>query len=143
MSKGIVYYILFLNVRTVTKMKEFPKISDAELQVMKVLWEENSLTSIEIIEVVGKNNTWSPKTVHTLISRLVKKGVVEVEKKKTGYEYKPVVSQNEMRKKETKSFLQRIYDGSVHLLLSNFLAEEELTQEEIKELQNILKEKSR
>lgn len=122
-------------------MKELPKISDAEWQVMKVLWDEAPLTSAEIIDAISKNTTWSPKTIHTLISRLVKKGAIEVNKEGTFYKYNPLVSQKELRREETKSFIEKIYDGSLKLLISNFIKEENLTQEEIEDLKQILNEK--
>ncbi|WP_055668891.1 BlaI/MecI/CopY family transcriptional regulator [Desnuesiella massiliensis] len=122
-------------------MKELPKISDAEWQVMKVLWDKAPLTSAEIIDDISENTTWSPKTIHTLISRLVKKGAIEVNKEGTFYKYNPLVSQKELRREETKSFIEKIYDGSLKLLISNFIKEENLTQEEIEDLKQILNEK--
>mgnify|MGYP000887917672 CR=1 FL=1 len=61
-------------------MVNLPNISDAEWKVMKVLWEKSPLTSTEIINSLKDSTNWSPKTIHTLISRLVKKEVVGVNK---------------------------------------------------------------
>lgn len=124
-------------------MKELPKISDAEWQVMKVLWNESPLTASEIITVLKPEADWSPKTIHTLISRLVKKGALEVKKDSSFYLYSPLVSEEECKKEEAKSFLQKVYNGSVHLMVSNFLKQETLTSDEIEALQRILDAKKK
>ncbi|SHJ41577.1 BlaI family transcriptional regulator, penicillinase repressor [Clostridium cavendishii DSM 21758] len=122
-------------------MKNYPSISDAEWIVIDVLWSRNPLTSTEIIEEVSKTNDWNPKTVHTLISRLVKKQAITAEKVGNFYSYYPNYTKEELSNYETKSFLQKIYNGSINMLLSNFLKEEKLNSKEIDELKQILKEK--
>jgi len=124
-------------------MVNLPNISDAEWKVMKVLWEKSPLTSTEIINSLKDSTNWSPKTIHTLISRLVKKEVVGVNKDFPVNKYFPLVTEEECRKVETKSFIQKVYDGSLHLLIKNFIKYEKLTSEEINELRRILDEKSK
>jgi len=120
---------------------KFPNISDAEWQVMKVLWEKSPLTSTEIIDSLRNDTTWSPKTIHTLISRLVKKEAVGIKTGSSFTRYFPLGTEEECRKVETKSFVQKVYDGSLHLLLKNFIQDEKLSTEEINELRRILDEK--
>jgi BlaI family penicillinase repressor len=122
------------------KMKDLPKISDAEWNVMKVLWNHYPVTSSEIISQLKGSNEWSPKTVHTLISRLVKKEAIEVIKGTNHNQYIPKVSEAEMNRAETKSFVKKIYNGSINLFVSNFFKEEKLTKDEILELKKILDE---
>jgi len=124
-------------------MKNYPKIADTEWQVMNVLWTRSPLTATEIIKIVLEKNNWSPKTIHTLISRLVKKGAIKVTKEAPFREYTPDVSQDELRNIETKSFIERIYKGSLQLMLSSFTKEENLTAAEVKELEEILMSKSK
>lgn len=119
-------------------MKEMPKISDSEWEVMKVLWKKSPITSSEIIEVLKEYISWSPKTIHTLISRLVNKNAIEVKKTEPFYLYYPKISEEECKRVETKSFIKKVYDGSIHLLISNFLKDEKLSGEEIEELKKIL-----
>ncbi len=119
-------------------MQELPKISDAEWQVMKVLWNESPLTASQVIDELKKNTTWSPKTIHTLLNRLVEKGALNVDKDTTPYEYCPRVSQEECMRKETESFLEKVYDGSMKMLLTSFVENERLSPEEIQELRRIL-----
>ena len=121
-------------------MKNIPKVSDAEWQVMKVLWTKAPLTAAEIIEMLTPNSSWSPKTIHTLINRLLKKEAIEV-KKSSPYEYSPLVSEEELTKVETKSFIEKIYNGSLSMLLANFINDDSLSKEEIEELKKILNNK--
>jgi BlaI family transcriptional regulator, penicillinase repressor len=117
------------------------KISDAEWIVMKVLWEEAPLTSAKIIEAVSSIKTWSPKTIHSLISRLVKKGALGVNKEMPQYEFYPLVDKRDCILEETRSFIQKVYDGSLHLMLANFIKDEKISEKELEELQRLLDEK--
>jgi len=120
------------------ELSKLPKISDAEWQVMKVLWNKAPLTSSEIIEQLSDDTSWSPKTIHTLLSRLTAKKALEVDKTHTPYLYRPLVTQEECRKEETKFFLEKVYDGSLKMLLANFVDDHKLSPEEIEELKRIL-----
>lgn len=121
-------------------MKNAYKISDAEWQVMKVLWREFPLAASSIIEQLKPESEWSPKTIQTLIGRLVKKGILGVNKESSTYRYYPLVSQEECMREETKSFLKKVYDGSFHMLLANFVKDENLSPEEIHKLKKLLDE---
>lgn len=121
--------------------KEIPKISDAEWIIMKALWKKSPLTSSEIIKELKPISKWNPKTIHTLISRLVEKKALRAEKDVSPfYLYYPLVNEEECRKIETKSFLKKVYDGSFPLLVANFIKAEKLTPQEIEELRCILEE---
>ncbi|PGY07114.1 BlaI/MecI/CopY family transcriptional regulator [Bacillus sp. AFS031507] len=117
------------------------KISDAEWIVMKVLWEEAPLTAAKIIEALSSNKEWSPKTIHSLISRLVKKGVLGVNKETPQYEFYPLVDKRDVILEETRSFIQKVYDGSLQLMLANFIKDEKISEKEIEELQRLLDKK--
>lgn len=117
------------------------RISDAEWQVMRVLWQEAPLTASLVIENLKPNTNWSPKTIQTLIARLVKKGVLGVNKEAGLNQYYPLALQEECMREETNSFLQKVYGGSLHLLLTNFVKDANLSQKEIQELRNLLDEK--
>jgi len=122
-------------------MKKLPQISEAEWQVMKVLWAKSPLRAIEVIEKLKGSTDWKPKTIKTLLSRLVKKEALAYKEEKNAYLYYPIVSENECAKEETKSFINRVYDGSLNLLVKNFVEEQQLSEDEIKELKKILKDK--
>lgn len=123
--------------------KEVSKISEAELEIMKVLWERSPQTANEVIDKLELKMNWKPKTIRTLINRLVQKEVVSYHQEKGRlYEYYPLVSQDSFLQVETKSLLKRFYGMSFKPFLVNFLKEEQLSSEDINELKRILDEKS-
>jgi BlaI family penicillinase repressor len=124
-------------------MKELPKISEAELEIMKVLWEKSPQTANEVIEKLEPTMDWNPKTIRTLINRLVQKKAVSYHQDKGSmYAYYPLVSQDSYLQIETKSLLNRFYGAAFKPLLVNFLKEEKLSSEDIDELKRILNEKA-
>lgn len=122
-------------------MKELPKISEAEWEVMKLLWKTNSLTSERIIASLSEYNDWSDQTIKTFITRLIKKGAIGYEKTGRVYNYYPLVSEDECVKSENEFFLKKVYNGALNMLFTKFLEEENLSIGEIEELENILKDK--
>jgi BlaI family transcriptional regulator, penicillinase repressor len=116
-------------------------ITDSELIVMNVVWEENPIKASDIIAKVRLHKDWNPKTIHTLLLRLVKKDILGVDTSKTYKYYYPMICKDEYLKKETDSFLKKAFNGSIGLLISNFLKNEHLTDEDIDELQKIIDKK--
>jgi BlaI family penicillinase repressor len=74
------------------KKKELPRIADSEWRVMQVLWEHGPQTANDIVHALSGEVSWKPRTIKTLISRLVKKGAVkvleEVSTRKTSYPFR-------------------------------------------------------
>jgi BlaI family penicillinase repressor len=122
-------------------MQKMPQISDAEWHVMKVLWNKSPLSSSEVISELKGTTDWKPKTIKTLLSRLVNKNALSFEIGGRGYLYYPLVSENECAKEEARSFLSRVYNGSLNLLVKNFIENQELSEEEIKALKRLLEDK--
>jgi BlaI family penicillinase repressor len=122
-------------------MKELPQISEAELEVLKILWNAGPQTSSQIVDKLEETTHWKPKTIQTLITRLVSKGALDTDKSnpKT-YIYSPVVSEEEYKKYANESFLQKLYNGSVRSMLTSFIKEQKLTKEELEELKGLLDE---
>ncbi|KLU62609.1 methicillin resistance regulatory protein MecI [Peptococcaceae bacterium CEB3] len=115
------------------------KISTAEWLVMKVLWQESPLTASNVVARLRADSSWSPKTVQTLMGRLVKKGALGVDKDSaTLRQFYPLVSQEDCMREETKSFLHKVYGDSLHLMLTNFVKSEYLSLQEVKDLRNLL-----
>lgn len=120
---------------------KIPRISESEWEVMKLLWNKKTLTSDEIINDLADKNNWSKQTIKTFITRLNKKGAIYYEKVGRSYNYYPALNEEECKKEENKSFLKRVYDGSLRILFSNFIEQENLTEKDIEELENMLKDK--
>jgi len=117
------------------------QISDSEWFVMKVIWDHESITANEIIENLSTEKDWAPKTVKTMLSRLVSKGIIAYTKKGRSYSYYPVVSSDETIEEETKSFIEKVFDGNFSSLIANFVEHNEFTENEIDELKEILDKK--
>ena len=115
-------------------------ISDAEWQVMNLLWDQQPLTAQDVIAVLGEKNGWAASTVKTMLHRLVKKGVLKFEQDGPKYIYRPRVRRTDCVRRESRSFLERVFDGEPASLLAHFLRSSNLTAEEIADLRRILDE---
>jgi BlaI family penicillinase repressor len=117
---------------------ELPQISDAEWAVMKVVWNQSPLTTNQVVQALENKTDWKPKTIHTLLSRLVRKGALAFEKKGREYLFRPLVEARECVHAASRSFLSRVFDGEVAPFLACFLERQKLSREEIAELRRIL-----
>ena len=122
--------------------RPLPRISDAEWTVMKVVWHLNAATAKEVVEQLKHEANWKPKTIHTLLSRLIQKGALGSEKPGREYVFKPLVTEQECRLAASRSFLAKVFDGEVAPFLTCFLEREKLTRKEIEELKSILEDKT-
>jgi BlaI family penicillinase repressor len=122
-------------------VKEVPRITEAEWEVMKVFWSKSPATANNVIDVLGDNTEWKPATIKSLISRLVKKNALGFSQEGKTYLYLPLVSEEECLKAESRSFLQRLYGGALKPMLVNFLKQERLSADEVVELKKILDER--
>ena len=122
-------------------MKPGPRISEAEWEVMKVVWKRFPCLAQEIIQSLTTSAKWSPATVKTMINRLVGKGALKFERTGKSYLYRPAVTEAECRAAEADSFLDRVFDGSLSPLLSHFVRSRRLTRQELEALERILRER--
>jgi BlaI family penicillinase repressor len=117
------------------------RISDAEWLVMKVLWRLNEATANHVVEALASEADWKPKTIHTLISRLVQKGALASERPGREYVFRPLVTEEASRLEASRSFLEKVFDGEVAPFLACFLRREKLSRKQIEELRRILEER--
>jgi BlaI family penicillinase repressor len=117
------------------------KISDAEWEVMKVIWKNPYCTASTVIDSLKDHKEWKPKTIKTLIRRLLEKEVIGFEPFGREYKYYPLINEEHCVKEESKSFLQRVYRGSLKSMLLNFIEDDDLSKEDVEELTRILKER--
>lgn len=122
-------------------MKQVPRISEAEWEVMQILWAKAPQTSLEVIHTLEETKSWSPNTIRTLITRLVKKQALDFQKvTERAYLYYPLVSEIDCQKEETRSFLRRVYQGAAKTCLVHFLQTDSLSAQERAELKQMLDE---
>ena len=122
-------------------MSKTPRISEAEWDVMIVVWEKHPVTSQEVTEQLSPEKGWSAQTVKTLLSRLVKKGVLSYKQKGKSYLYRPLLSKKLYLRTETKSFLDRVFGGSAAPMLAHLVENNKLSSEDIEELRRMLADK--
>ncbi len=123
-------------------MKALPQISEAEFEVMKIVWKDAPISTNEITERLVKTTSWSPKTIQTLIKRLVTKGALSYEKQSRVFVYTPLVGEKEYIGQESSSFLNRFYGGNITSMLSAYIDNDKLSEEEIGTLRALLSERS-
>ena len=123
-------------------MKGKVEISDAEYHVMRAIWAAGTpLNTNEVVERLETSTAWKPKTIHTLLSRLVKKGALQYEKDGRVFVYTPLVMESEVLAHENDSFLNRFYNGSLNPMVVNLLEQDKLSDDDIAALRHILDEK--
>lgn len=119
-------------------MATLPQISEAEFEVMKIVWKYAPINTNEITERLTKTTSWSPKTIQTLIKRLVTKGVLSYEKQSRVFVYTPLVQESEYIGQESTSFLKRFYNGNITAMLSAYIENDRLSDADIDALRKLL-----
>jgi predicted transcriptional regulator len=113
-------------------------ISDAEVEVLRQLWEASPLSAQEIIERLEKNGNAHPKTIKTLINRLLNKGALRYKEENRKYLYIPVVKKADFYRLKTESFLNKFFDGELSPLVSFFSSQKKLSDKQIEELRQLV-----
>jgi BlaI family penicillinase repressor len=115
------------------------KISDSELEVLKILWEKNKeLTIAEIRKALQLRSQWDYSTIKTLLRRLCEKGVV-ASKKEEVYYFSPLVSLAEYNDYTTQTLINRLYSGSAKNLVASLIGNHKLNDGDIRELREMFK----
>ena len=113
-------------------MDKLPQISEAEYEIMKILWESHPLSTNEI---------WNQKTIHTLLSRLTAKKAVSYEQRGRMYYYTPLIARDAYLEQENSHFLNRFYDGKMAPMLSSLLSNTRLSDSELQDLYDMIHSK--
>lgn len=117
-----------------------PRISDSEYEVMKVIWEHKLIKSQNIVEIVSPDKDWSEKTIKTLINRLLKKKAISYKKSGRAYLYYPLIEEKDYKNEEGKSLLNKFYNGSLDMMLVNFIRDIRLSEDELDQIKKLLDE---
>lgn len=119
-------------------MSDLPQISDAEFDVMNIIWKYAPINTNDIVERLSENKEWSPKTIQTMLIRLEKKGVIAHEKDSRMFVYYPLIKKEAYLEAAGKKFANRFFDGAVDQMVVSLLNQHDLTTKEINDLQAIL-----
>ena len=124
-------------------MAKLPQISDAEWDVIKVLWDRGEASAQDVTEALAVGRNWRPQTVKTLLNRLVKKGAVAYAEEGRRFIYRPKVSRDAVARAESRSFLSRVFDGAVTPALVHFLKLGNLSSADIDQLKRMLDQETK
>ena len=113
-------------------------VSDAEAEVLKQLWDESPLSAQEIIDRMQGNSPAHPKTVRTLINRLLKKGALGFHEQQRTYYYYPTINKADFYQIKTESFLEKFFDGELSPMVSFFSSRKKLKDREIADLKKLI-----
>lgn len=114
-------------------------LSNSEWEIMNVLWEFSCVTISQIVTKLNEKKFWDKHTVITLLNRMEKKGAVAYRRNERAKEYYSIISQNDIVMQESEQFLNRVFAGSLSLMVNTFLDNEKIKKEEIDELYKIIK----
>lgn len=134
------------------KTKHYPKVdrcrtngrgktmtlNKSEWSIMEKLWEQ-PYTMMQLFHMLEEETGWSKSTVVTMLGRMVDKGLIAYSEGGRAREYYPLVKKEDVALSETKSLLDRVFKGSVNMMMSTLVKSNELSKDEINELQAILK----
>ena len=125
-------------------MNEQYEITEAELEIMQVLWKNkrgNLTTIMEELSKKSKNEERNKNTIKTLIHRLIQKGAIESQKvNNKEVEYIPKINEKKFITKESNSFLNKFFNGNTEKLLLNFVEDKKVTKNELQKLIDILEQ---
>ena len=116
------------------------KISQAELEIMKVLWRRDGLTASDVYDALDAHKDWTSRTVKTLLARLVEKGALTTTEDGRRYRYSVAVSETDYKTKAAGQFVDHIFSGRAAPLVAHLADSRGLTDEDIAELEELLGE---
>ena len=119
-------------------MSKLPQISEAEFEEMKVIWKYAPISTNEVTEKLTQTTDWSPKTIQTMLKRLVTKKALTYEKQSRVFVYTPLVPETEYIRQESNSFLNKYYNGNIVSMLTSYLEDDKLSKTELDTLRHLL-----
>ena len=119
-------------------MAKSPGISEAEWDVMKVVWDHEPIAASDVADKLAAERQWHPQTVKTMLTRLVGKGALAYKSEGKRYLYRAKISRDACVRQESRSFLSRVFDGSVTPAVVHLLTHSKLSDDELKQLRRLL-----
>jgi BlaI family penicillinase repressor len=110
---------------------------------MEVLWNRSPQTTPEIVEQLGERKGWAPRTIRTLLARLVRKGALVLSLDGRRHLFRPKVDRESAVRRESRSFLERVFGGEPASMLIALVRQTDLTPEQIRQLKQVLEEKEK
>lgn len=117
-----------------------PRISDSEWTVMRVFWNRGEATASDAVAALEDETHWKPKTIQTLIRRLVQKGALTYEKLGREFLYRPAVDEKICERAASREFLDRVFQGRLAPFLATFVETNHCSDEDLAELKRLLED---
>jgi BlaI family penicillinase repressor len=124
-------------------MAETVDLSDAEWQIMNLVWDRQPIMAQDVIGELAEPCQWSPATVRTMLHRLVKKGALQFTADGNRYSYRAAVRRADCVRRASRSFLDRVFGGEAAPLLAHFVRNVQFTPQELAELRALLDQQER
>lgn len=123
--------------------EKFKRLPDAELEVMKVLWDNPPpMSTNDVMKIISKEKSWNISTLLTLLSRLIERGFLDSEKRGRERIYTPAVDKELYMEFETRTFLQKLHKNSFMSLVTTLYNSHDLTEQDMDDLSQWLKAKA-
>lgn len=113
-------------------------ISNAEFEVLEVIWQGHPCSATDIIERLSEQTQWHEKTIKTLLNRLVKKGALGFERQKRHYLYYPLIEREAYQHTQSKNLLEKLFEGRVSPLVASFANKGNLNKQDVDELKALI-----
>lgn len=115
------------------------KLSASEWKIISMLWENEPMTIMQLTSALEPDTGWTKHTVITLLKRMEAKNAVAYDQVKNAKSYYSLIKREDVAVSETKSFLERLYKGSLGMMVNSLISQQALSKEDIDELYDILK----
>lgn len=116
------------------------RISEAESQVMQVLWEHGPSTAEDVVQALAQVSDWQDATIKTLLNRLLKKGALAAESEGRRYRYRPLLARDAYVLEESRSLVERLFDGRIAPLVAHFSRHGQLDADDIAQLRRLIED---
>ena len=115
-------------------------LSDGEWKIMNVLWERGNATITELTAALQEETGWDKHIIITMLNRMEKKGAVSYQTNGRAKQFYPILLRNEVSIREAKGFLNKVYRGSIGMMVNAMVEDKALTRQDIEELYEILEQ---
>lgn len=114
------------------------RLSDSEWKIANSLWKNKSMTITELTRELGPDNGWTKNTIIIMLKRMVEKGLVTFVQEEKAKRFYPAIDRTEAELEETTTFLDKVYNGNLGLMISNLIGSDKITDEQLAEIRRII-----
>ena len=118
-----------------------PSLSNAEWAIMQVFWKQGPMAARDVVSALSKDHNWAYRTITTMLSRMVDKGALAYDRVGNSFLYRPAYTRHQLTRKEIKGFVKRVLDGSLTPLVTGFIEDASLSEQDICQLRDLLERK--